>query len=148
MLQSPANAYALARNGLTWVLGSLPLLQGYAATFFAIPLVRWFLYKGRNAVIEGRNDARREVLQLLQRPDDALTAKLQGAEQVSRRRVITEADLVFRSDKGLDAQPKDVEGDSFEARLERRASDRQREPMKIDPSPSGSKVQKKQPERW
>ena len=27
MLQSPANAYALLRSGLGWVLGAMPLLQ-------------------------------------------------------------------------------------------------------------------------
>jgi hypothetical protein len=123
-LAVPANYYALARGGLGWVPATLPLLQAYAATFFAIPAVRWLFNGRRNAAIDARNAARREALAALARPNAELAAKLQRAEALAERRVVSERDAVYRSDRPLEAQPVDLEADAWERRLERRASER------------------------
>ena len=71
--------------------------QAYAATFFAIPLVRWLLNKRRNAAIEERNQARLNAAASLERP--ALRAKLASAAQLANRTVIDDRDLVYSSDR-------------------------------------------------
>ena len=71
--------------------------QAYAATFFAIPLVRWLLNKRRNAAIEERNQARLNAAASLERP--ALRAKLASAAKLASRTVIDDRDLVYSSDR-------------------------------------------------
>jgi hypothetical protein len=61
MLADPIAKLSLYRQGLGFVLGLLPYLQGYAGAFFAIPLVRALVDGRRNKEIEGRNDARLQV---------------------------------------------------------------------------------------
>ena len=72
------------------------MLQAYAAAFFAIPLLRWFINQRRNAAIEARNVARQEWAAELSRPSPDLRAKLAAARQLSKRTVIREADIVYR----------------------------------------------------
>lgn len=69
---------------------SAALLQAYAAAFFAIPFVRWLRNARRNAAIDARNEARKEALALLSRPDKTLLSKLAGAARQARQRVVTD----------------------------------------------------------
>lgn len=125
MLSSPANAFALARNGLAWVLGALPLLQAYALSFFAIPGWRWLRNRVRNAAIAARNEARKQAAALVRRPDPTLANKLRSAARLAQRRVLRDSDAVYRSDRDVTSQPVDLEGELFEERLRRRERERQ-----------------------
>ncbi len=71
--------------------------QAYAAAFFVIPLVRWFLNQRRNAAIAERNQARLDAAASLGRP--SLRAKLTGAAKLASRTVIDDRDLVYSSDR-------------------------------------------------
>ncbi|KAI3430860.1 hypothetical protein D9Q98_009269 [Chlorella vulgaris] len=128
MLVDPINQMALARNGLLGVVSLMPFLQAYAAAFFAVPLFRWLRIKAQNAAIEARNQARKAARALLQQPDPVLQQKLAGAARGARRNVIRERDAVYRSDRGLEKQPTDIEADNFDARLEQRTRERQQTP--------------------
>lgn len=61
LLLDPIAKLSLYRQGLGVVLGLLPYLQGYAAAFFAIPAIRWFVDSRKNAAIDERNDNRLQV---------------------------------------------------------------------------------------
>lgn len=50
--------------------------QVYAASFFAIPLVRWFITQKTNAEIDKRNRAREQRAQALELPDLSLRRKV------------------------------------------------------------------------
>ncbi|GFZ16639.1 iron-sulfur cluster biosynthesis family protein [Actinidia rufa] len=60
---------------ITFVSDIFPLLQIYAASFFAIPAVRWFFVRNRNDGIEKRNLAREQRAQALESPDLSLRRK-------------------------------------------------------------------------
>jgi hypothetical protein len=141
-LSAPGAAYALARNGLAWVVGAMPLLQTYAAAFFAVPAVRWLLNARRNAAIGARNEGRQAAARALQRPGGELRAKLDSAAQQAERRVIEERDVVFRSDRDSSQQPGagDLEGERWERQLERRAGEREREAAQ--PAPRAAPVRR------
>ncbi|EFN52698.1 hypothetical protein CHLNCDRAFT_138698 [Chlorella variabilis] len=125
MLQDPVSKLALAQNGLLGVVGLMPWLQAYAAAFFAIPLFRWFRIAARNAAVDSRNEAREAAVALLQRPDPVLQQKLAGAAAAAKRSVITDRDVIYRSDQPLERQPSDLEAENFDARLKQRARERQ-----------------------
>ncbi len=92
-------------------------LQVYAATFFAIPLIRWIINQGRNRNIQQRNEARKEIAALLQRPDGVLRAKLQSAAKQAEQTVISDKDIVYSSNKDFTDQNLDLDGESFDKRL-------------------------------
>ncbi|XLR00303.1 hypothetical protein HN51_055084, partial [Arachis hypogaea] len=81
-----ASATSLVRVGLApalllrpcfikFVADIFPLLQIYAGSFFAIPLVRWFFIRKRNADIEKRNKIRKQCSKVLELPDLSLRQK-------------------------------------------------------------------------
>ena len=92
-------------------------LQAYAASFFVIPLIRWIINQGRNRNIQQRNEARRDIAALLQRPDGRLRAKLQSAAEQAQRTVISDKDIVYSSNKDFAEQNLDLDGESFDKRL-------------------------------
>lgn len=60
-------------------------MQIYAGSFFAIPLIRWFLVRNRNARIEKRNRARQQRAQALELPDLSLRRKVTILEFVYKK---------------------------------------------------------------
>lgn len=92
-------------------------LQAYAASFFIIPLIRWIINQGRNRNIQQRNEARRDIAALLQRPDGRLRAKLQSAAEQAQRTVISDKDIVYSSNKDFAEQSLDLDGESFDKKL-------------------------------
>jgi hypothetical protein len=108
-LRDPANQQTLAHNGLQGVLGLMPWLQAYAAAFFAIPAVRWKFTGAANVAIDARNAAREEAARLLAEPDPQLQRKLAAAQRAAARKMVRDQDIVYRSDRPLEAQPVDVE---------------------------------------
>lgn len=95
----------------------MDFLQVYAASFFIIPLIRWIINQGRNRNIQQRNEARREIAALLQRPDSRLRAKLQSAAEQAQRTVISDKDIVYSSNKDFVDQNLDLDGESFDKKL-------------------------------
>ena len=93
------------------------VVQIYAASFFAIPLIRWIINQGRNRNIQQRNEARKDIAALLQRPDGRLRAKLQSAAEQAQRTVISDKDIVYSSNKDFTDQNLDLDGESFDKRL-------------------------------
>jgi hypothetical protein len=89
----------------------------YAAAFFAIPLIRWIINQGRNRNIQQRNEARKDIATVLQRPDGKLRAKLQSAAKQAQRTVISDKDIVYSSNKDFTDQNLDLDGESFDKRL-------------------------------
>ncbi|KAG6596569.1 putative protein, chloroplastic, partial [Cucurbita argyrosperma subsp. sororia] len=80
---------AVKPSGLIkFVSDIFPLLQIYAGSFFAIPLVRWFITQKRNAEIGKRNQARQKRAQALELPDVSLRRKLLSARDMAQRTVI------------------------------------------------------------
>ncbi len=68
----------------------VPSLQAYAASFVAVPFVRFLLNQGRNAAIDERNEARKQALALLEKPDATLRSKLAGAARKGQQRVVAD----------------------------------------------------------
>lgn len=134
-LATPANAYVLLQNGLGWVPGAMPALQLYAISFFIIPMVRWVLYEARNAAIDARNAAKETAQQRVANPSRELREKMESAALKSEKQVITKEDAVYRSDKAVEEQVVDLEADTWERRLERRAQDKDLEERGWVPAP-------------
>ncbi|KAF7825703.1 Iron-sulfur cluster biosynthesis family protein [Senna tora] len=102
---------AVAPSGfIKFVADIFPLLQIYAGSFFAIPLVRWFFIRKWNAEIEKRNKARQECAQVLELPDISLRRKLLNARDMAQKTVIGQDQILYSTDKDLVEQ-------EFEAQL-------------------------------
>lgn len=138
-LTTPANAYALAMNGLGWVFGTMPYLQVYAISFFIIPAVRWVLYQGRNQAITYRNEAKIAAQRQLTNPSPDLLKKMASAGVLAQQNLVSKENAVFRSDKDVEEQPIDVEADVWERKLERRASERDLDDRAWMPAPKSTR---------
>ncbi|XP_027349951.1 uncharacterized protein At5g03900, chloroplastic [Abrus precatorius] len=86
---------------IKFVADIFPLLQIYAGSFFAIPLVRWFFIRKRNADIEKRNKVRKQYAQVLELPDTSLRQKLFSARDMAQKTVIGQDQIVYSTDKDL-----------------------------------------------
>lgn len=86
---------------IKFVADIFPLLQIYAGSFFAIPLVRWFFIRKKNADIEKRNKARQQCAQVLELPDTSLRQKLFSARDMAQKTVIGQDQIVYSTDKDL-----------------------------------------------
>ncbi|XP_065878149.1 uncharacterized protein At5g03900, chloroplastic [Euphorbia lathyris] len=107
---------AVTPSGLiTFVGGIFPLLQVYAGSFFAIPLIRWFLVRKRNAEIEKRNEARDLFARMLELPDPSLRRKVLSARDMAQRTVIGKDRIVYSTDKDVIEQ--DIEAKEWERRF-------------------------------
>ncbi|XP_031384340.1 uncharacterized protein At5g03900, chloroplastic isoform X2 [Punica granatum] len=108
--------YSVIPSGfIKFVVDIFPLLQVYAGSFFAIPLIRWFLVQKRNADIEERNRARLQFAQALELPDISLRRKLLSARDMAQRTVIGPDRIVYSTDKDLFNQ--DYEAQEWERRF-------------------------------
>ncbi|WJX81394.1 hypothetical protein P8452_64281 [Trifolium repens] len=94
---------------IKFVMDIFPLLQIYAGSFFAIPLVRWFLIRKRNSDIEKRNKARQQWARVLELPDISLTQKLFSARDMAQKTVIGQDQIVYSTDKDFVEQDYEVD---------------------------------------
>ncbi|XP_057960971.1 uncharacterized protein At5g03900, chloroplastic [Malania oleifera] len=92
---------------ITFVADIFPLLQIYAGSFFAIPLVRWFFFRKRNTEIEKRNQIREQCAQALEMPDLSLRQKILSARDMAQRTVIGQDRIIYSTDKDLFEQDYD-----------------------------------------
>ncbi|XP_050228025.1 uncharacterized protein At5g03900, chloroplastic isoform X2 [Mercurialis annua] len=100
---------------INFVSGIFPILQVYAGSFFAIPLIRWFLVRQRNAEIEKRNLARKQFAQRLELPDPLLKRKLLSARDMAQKTVIGQDRIVYSTDRDMIEQ--DVEAREWDRRF-------------------------------
>ncbi|KAG2262483.1 hypothetical protein Bca52824_069562 [Brassica carinata] len=116
VLNSLLNEMAVTPSGfLTFVRNIYPLLQIYAGSFFAIPLIRWFSVKRKNDQIENRNKARLQFARALESPDIALRRKLLSARDMAQNTVIGKERIVYTTDKDMIEQ--DYEAEEWDRRL-------------------------------
>ncbi|KAG9459103.1 hypothetical protein H6P81_003611 [Aristolochia fimbriata] len=116
ILGSMIKNVSVAPAGLvSFVAEIFPLLQVYAAAFFAIPVFRWFLLRQTNAKIEKRNKARKQRAQALERPDLSLRQKLLSARDMAQRTVIGKDRIVYTTERELSDQ--DYEAQDWEKRF-------------------------------
>ncbi|KAG2686610.1 hypothetical protein I3843_09G014000 [Carya illinoinensis] len=123
ILGSMLKEIAVKPSGLIrFVSDIFPLLQIYAGSFFAIPLIRWFFIRNSNAKIEKRNRARQQRAQALEFPDISLRRKLLSARDMAQRTVIGQDRIVYSTDRDLVEQ--DYEAKEWDLRFrEREKSD-------------------------
>ncbi|XP_077241291.1 iron-sulfur cluster biosynthesis family protein [Tasmannia lanceolata] len=109
ILSSMLKNVAVTPGGfISFVADIFPILQIYAASFFAIPLFRWVLLREKNAQIEKRNQAREQQARALEIPDLSLKRKLLSARDMARRTVIGPDRIVYSTDKDLSEQDYDA----------------------------------------
>ncbi|KAI3667564.1 hypothetical protein L6452_42630 [Arctium lappa] len=94
---------------ISFVSEIFPVLQIYAASFFAIPLVRWFITRKTNAEIDKRNQAREQRARALELPDVSLRRKILSARDMSQRTVIGEDRIVYTTEKDIFEQEYDTQ---------------------------------------
>ncbi|XP_058087824.1 uncharacterized protein At5g03900, chloroplastic [Magnolia sinica] len=109
------NVAVMPGGFISFVSDIFPLLQIYAASFFAIPLFRWFLVRQTNAQIEKRNRAREQRAQALEMPDSALRRKLLSARDMARQTVISPDRIVYSTEKDFSEQ--DYEAGDWDRRF-------------------------------
>ncbi|KAK4419383.1 putative protein, chloroplastic [Sesamum alatum] len=86
---------------ITFVSDIFPLLQIYAGSFFAIPLIRWFFIQNKNAKIVKRNKAREQRARALESPDLSLRRKLLSARDMAQKTFIGDDRIVYSSERDL-----------------------------------------------
>ncbi|EOY08246.1 Iron-sulfur cluster biosynthesis family protein isoform 1 [Theobroma cacao] len=86
---------------IKFVTDIFPLLQIYAGSFFAIPLLRWFIIRQRNTDIEKRNQVREQFARALELPDLSLRRKLLSARDMAQKTVIGPDRIVYSTDRDL-----------------------------------------------
>jgi hypothetical protein len=97
----------LLRSGSLAALGSLGVfvtaiywfLAVYAVSFLGIPLIRYFFIQWRNKGVNRRNIERQERAARLTPDNPNLREKLQYARQFATRKVITEEDITYSTDR-------------------------------------------------
>ncbi|KAJ0792053.1 hypothetical protein HanOQP8_Chr01g0012971 [Helianthus annuus] len=94
---------------ISFVSEIFPLLQIYAGSFFAIPLVRWFITQRTNAQIEKRNRAREQRARALELPDVTLRRKILNARDMSQRTVIGQDRIVYTTERDIFEQDYDTQ---------------------------------------
>jgi len=100
---------ATIRGGfLSFVTDIFPLLQIYAASFFAIPLSRWFLIRKKNMEIDERNRARKQRALALEMPDPTVRQKIESARAMAERTVIGADRIIYSSEKDFGEQDYDA----------------------------------------
>lgn len=109
ILGTMLNNMTVAPSGfISFVSDIFPLLQIYAGSFFAIPLIRWFFVQRTNAKIDKRNRARQERARALELPDLSLRRKLLSARDMAQRTYISQDQIVYSTDKDLYEQEYDA----------------------------------------
>ncbi|GMH09921.1 hypothetical protein Nepgr_011762 [Nepenthes gracilis] len=94
---------------VTFVADIFPLLQIYAGSFFAIPLVRWVFTRKTNAQIDKRNQAREQRARALELPHPSLRRKLLNARDMAQKTVIGQERIIYSSDRDLVEQEYDAQ---------------------------------------
>jgi flagellar basal body-associated protein FliL len=95
----------------------------YAISFLAIPLGRYFWLQWRNQGIDSRNQKRQAKAEWLTLPNPKFRQKLQFAEDFAAEKVITAADITYRTDEDLLTQEA-LQSDKIDQEWQRRLESR------------------------
>ena len=97
--------------------GLYPLLAIYAASYIAVPAIRWLWMQGANRAIDARNKAReRTARAVTSRP---VLNKIAAAEKYAlEHNVVREKDVIFRSDREIGVGADGMDEEDFDRRLE------------------------------
>ncbi|KAK3024773.1 hypothetical protein RJ639_044934 [Escallonia herrerae] len=109
------NMTATPSGFITFVSDIYPLLQIYAGSFFAIPLVRWLFLRTTNFEIERRNRAREQRARALESPDLSLRRKLLSARDMAQRTYIGQDRIVYSTES--DSLEQDYEAQEWDQRF-------------------------------
>lgn len=90
-----------------FVNGIYGVLLGYAIAFLALPTVRYFWIQWRNSQIQKRNQQREERALLLSNESENLRQKMAYASQFAAKKVISDADIAYSTDRDLLEQEAD-----------------------------------------
>eukprot|EP00850_Spirogloea_muscicola_P002355 SM000009S23484 [mRNA] locus=s9:235986:240104:- [translate_table: standard] len=104
LLRDPQVAREIGSGLVGFVSRSLPFLQAYAGSFFAIPAIRWLFLQRRNEKIKARNDSR------VQR-----AVSLINARKKAERLEIGSDRIIYSTEKEVSEQ--DVDAADFDRRL-------------------------------
>lgn len=97
--------------------GLYPILAIYAATYVAVPALRWAWIQGTNRGIDKRNRARELATAAVGRGD--VTRKIrEGKRYAMEHNVVKEKDVVFRSDREIGVGSDGIDEEDFDRRLE------------------------------
>lgn len=150
-LRSDVAAGAAAGSGtasalLAFVNPLVGLLLAYGTMFLAVPLVRWFVLKGRNREVEARNEQRSLWADLLREPTASLERKLAFAESLSHEEIVKEESTIYSTDKDLIEQ-RDYELDrpEFQQLMEPEESDSGRQEWAGEPTEEDSRETSAEP---
>lgn len=92
-------------GGLVAFVNALfPVLLAYGTAFLAVPTIRYFWLKRRNAKVEKRNEERQERAVALNAADATVQKKLGFARQFAAQTVIREDDLAYTTERDLTDQ--------------------------------------------
>ncbi|EPS67521.1 hypothetical protein M569_07252, partial [Genlisea aurea] len=94
---------------VSFVSSIFPLLQVYAGSFFAIPMLRWFSVRIKNDQIEKRNRAREEFARAVESPDLPLRRKLLSARDMAERTYVSKDRIVYSTERDLDYEQQDYD---------------------------------------
>jgi hypothetical protein len=95
-------------GGLVAFVNALfPLLLSYGTAFLAIPTIRYFWLKRRNAKVERRNEQRQKQAIALNQAGDQVQHKLTYAQQFAAQTVIGASDLAYTTERDLTDQEYD-----------------------------------------
>jgi flagellar basal body-associated protein FliL len=95
----------------------------YAIAFLAIPLGRYFWLQWQNQGIDSRNQKRQAKAEWLTLPNPKFRQKLQFAEDFAAEKVITAADITYRTDEDLLTQEA-LQSDKIDQEWQRRLESR------------------------
>ncbi|GFP89865.1 uncharacterized protein at5g03900 chloroplastic [Phtheirospermum japonicum] len=102
ILGSMMKTMPVSQSGfISFVSDLFPILQIYAGSFFAIPLIRWFFVQNKNAKIVRRNQAREQRVKALESPGLSLRRKLLSARDMAQRTFIGKDRIVYSTEKDL-----------------------------------------------
>ncbi|WP_026079988.1 hypothetical protein [Spirulina subsalsa] len=86
---------------LAWMNSISWLLLGYGALFLLIPVVRYFWIKGKNQVINQRNNERAKYFKQLKNASQQIQQKLAYAKQFAKQNILENKDLAYTTETDL-----------------------------------------------
>lgn len=122
LLRDPQIVRQLESGVVSFAAQALPFLQAYAASFFAIPGIRWWFLQRRNAKVEERNRIRSEWAEYVMRQVPAFLNKRKSALREAESTVIGSDRVIYTTEKPVMDQ--EIEGDEWERRLKEREGSR------------------------
>jgi hypothetical protein len=101
MLGAFFKEYTFSGDFIVFIQGIYTVLLSYAIAFLSLPLLRYFWVQWRNGLIETRNQSRQLRSEKLTLPDVDIQEKLNYARQFATRKVISDQDITYSTEKDI-----------------------------------------------